>query len=117
VIHDEDRVIGFQPADQSEHEGLAPAQAANVFFENFNSLYAILGLVQNDYSVDVDPAEPTAEPAKYRTGTAFIMMWMDVQHPELIDVADTVGRYLLSLVFVHCALTILNMKGSSPIGC
>lgn len=91
AIHDEGTVLGFRPAEQSENQGLSPTAAENEFFEYLLRLEAVFKLIEA--TVSASPAAPSsagAEPAKYRTGTAFIMMWMDSQHPELTDVADTV---------------------------
>jgi hypothetical protein len=91
VIHDEGTVLGIRPAEQSENQGLSPKAAEDEFFEHLSTLGAIFKLVEA--TVSVSPASTSnaaTEPAKYRAGTAFIMMWMDSKHPELTDVADAV---------------------------
>ncbi len=91
VIHDEGAVLGFRPAEQSENLGLSPKEAEEQFFKHLSTLGAVLKLVEASVSTSLAPSSSvTSEPAKYRTGTAFIMMWMDSQQPELSDVADTV---------------------------
>lgn len=91
VIHDEGTVLGFRPGEQSESFGLSPKAAEDEFFDHLSKLGAILKLVEATASVSpVLTSNTPTEPAKYRTGTAFIMMWMDAQHPELTDVADAV---------------------------
>lgn len=91
AIHDEGNVLGFSPAEQSEHLGLSPEAAEDEFFNHLSILEAIFKLVEVSGSTSFESSSSVAaEPAKYRTGTAFIMMWMDSQHPELSDVADAV---------------------------
>ncbi|RJG12913.1 hypothetical protein D3879_06430 [Pseudomonas cavernicola] len=91
AIHDEGTVLGFRPAEQFENQGLSPKAAESEFFEHMSTLGAVLKLVEAAVSASPEASSSAAsEPAKYRTGTAFIMMWMDPQHPELTDVADAV---------------------------
>ncbi len=91
VMHDEGTVLGFRPAEQSEFFELSPKAAEDEFFEHLSAIGAILKLVEATVSASQESTSRAGtEPAKYRTGTAFIMMWMDAQHPELTDVADAV---------------------------
>lgn len=91
VIHDEGTVFGIRPAEQFENQGLSPISAENEFFDHLSTLATVLKLVEaTTSSSPVSTSNTATEPAKYRTGTAFIMMWMDAQHPELTDVADAV---------------------------
>lgn len=91
VLHDEGTVLGLRPASQSEAFGLAPKDARERFLSSAQSLAAVLRIVEasiQDQLPNLGAAAPA--PAKYRAGTAFIMMWMDPAHPELTDVADAV---------------------------
>lgn len=89
VIHDEGTVLGFRPAEQSETSGMSPDKAESEFFNYISNLAAVLKLVEaSPHSASVPVSG--GEGAKYRAGTAFIMMWMDPAHPELTDVADAV---------------------------
>ncbi|HEX8980371.1 MAG TPA: hypothetical protein VF811_11735 [Parasulfuritortus sp.] len=92
VIHDEDRVLGFRPAEQYERVGLEPVEAEKVFRDGLVKLRAVLKLVESgrEFEAATLPSGTTVAPTKYRAGTAFIMMWMDQKLPELTDVADTV---------------------------
>lgn len=91
VIHDEGTVLGLRPASQSEGDGLSPESAATKFASCVQMLGAVLKLVEAScQDSPVAPADTSVTPAKYRAGTAFIMMWMDPKHPELTDVADAV---------------------------
>lgn len=92
VIHDEDRVLGFRPAEQFEKVGLEPAEAEKVFCDGLLKLRAVLKLVESgrEFEAATLPSGTIVAPTKYRAGTAFIMMWMDQKLPELTDVADAV---------------------------
>lgn len=91
VIHDEGTVLGLRPASQSEGSGLTPENAAAEFKTCIQTLGAVLRLVEaSSQDLPVATLATSVPPAKYRAGTAFIMMWMDPKHPELTDVADTV---------------------------
>lgn len=89
VLHDEGHVLGFQPAHQSEEFSLPPDGADTAFCESLAALNAVLKLVDSAPNMD-SPKRTPSEAARYRAGTAFIMMWMDPAHPELTDVADAV---------------------------
>jgi hypothetical protein len=91
VLHDEGTVLGLRPASQSEAFGLGPKDAHERFLASAQSLAAVLRIVDasaQEHSPSLSSTVPA--PAKYRAGTAFIMMWMDPSHPELTDVADAV---------------------------
>ena len=92
AIHDEGAILGFRPADQSENYALFPIAAKREFEEHLSRLGGVLKLIEATASANpgVSLSVAVTEPAKYLTGTAFIMMWMDPQHPELNDVADAV---------------------------
>lgn len=93
VVHDEGTVLGFQPATQEEDDPITPEEAKTIYTSASNGLMRILQLADNygsvsatDYSNQIIPAH------KYRPNSAFIMMWMDAEQPELEDVKDTVCR-------------------------
>lgn len=92
IIHDEDRVLGLRPAEQSEGLGLEPVEAKKIFLDGLSKLRTVLKLVESgrEFEAATLPSGTTVAPTKYRAGTAFIMMWMDKQCPELTDVADEV---------------------------
>lgn len=91
VIHDEGRVLGFRQAEQTEDEGLIPSKAHQIFTKQFSILSAILKLIEAGTPTSLNEhTNNLAGAAKYRADTAFIMMWMDNNQPELTDVADTV---------------------------
>lgn len=92
VIHDEDRVLGFRPAEQSEKHGATPGAAQKAFAEGVEKIEDVLALIEagSDFDPSVLPSGIAVPPSRYRAGTAFILMWMDPRQPELTDVADTV---------------------------
>lgn len=92
VIHDEGTVLGVQPSRQSEEEPLHPKRATNVFSASADRLRGILELLTPGSLIPgaVAPSAGTAQ--AYQPRTAFIMMSMDRDQPELDDVADAVKR-------------------------
>lgn len=91
VIHDEDVVLGFRPADQSEISGLTPDQAESEFYAQLDKISLVLKLVEASPASAEEAAPKThSDSSKYRVGTAFIMMWMDPSNPELTDTVETV---------------------------
>lgn len=92
VINDEDRILGFRPAEQSEKYGASPEAAKKAFAEGVEQIEDVLALIEagSDFDPSVLPSGIAVPPSRYRAGTAFILMWMDPQQPELTDVADTV---------------------------
>jgi hypothetical protein len=77
VLNDEDIVLGVTPAGQSDDEPLAPAEAGQVFADWTEKVAAIIDLVVASPTLGSGGRGDTAETARYRPGTAFIMMWMD----------------------------------------
>lgn len=97
AVHDEGVVIGFRPAGQSEPESANPFKASEVFYENVSKIAAVLKLVEASGTTEPFQTQTLLDSAsKYRSGTGFIMMWMDRQQPELTDVADTVRNVFKS---------------------
>ncbi|MBN3754482.1 hypothetical protein G3N95_16150 [Paraburkholderia sp. Tr-20389] len=91
VIHDEDVVLGFRPADQSELSGLPPDQAESEFYAQLDKVSLVLKLVEaSPASAGQVVSRTQNDSSKYRIGTAFIMMWMDPSNPELTDTVETV---------------------------
>jgi hypothetical protein len=93
VLHDEGRVLGVQPAGQSDDDPSAPETARRSFADWIAKVRGILDLVAASRGLGpVGKDAISAAPARYRPGTAFIMMSMDKSRPELIDVADAVKQ-------------------------
>lgn len=94
AIHDEGNVLGVQPAGESEDESVRPEVACREFEEWAESLEDRLGLTNPQPADTLDVNMVAAKPiaAGYRPGTAFIMMWMARDKPDLVDVSNTVKR-------------------------
>ena len=91
VLHDEGMVLGVQPAREYERE-VFPPEAKEAFDTWMESLKNRLELadLQPTETTDVPLTAPKPIAAGYRPGTAFIMMWMSKDKPELTDVSDTI---------------------------
>lgn len=94
VLHDEGTVLGVKPAGDSDDYMLHPAEAAEVFDKLAQSLRDRLALTGFGEGGEVALTEAATRTiaAGYRPGTAFIMMWMADDRPELEDVSNTVKR-------------------------
>ncbi len=91
VLHDAGTVLELRPASQSELFALAPKDACKRFLSSAQTIGAVLRIVEASAQYHLPTVSvATSASAKYRAGTAFIMMWMDPTHPELTDVADAV---------------------------
>lgn len=97
VLHDEGAVLGVRRAEQSEDEPESPKDAYVTFSKSLTKVASILKLVEASGFSNGETLVTGADPAsKYRSGTAFIMMWMDPERPELTDVVDTVRSVFAS---------------------
>lgn len=95
VVHDEGTVLGVQPATKSEESTLHPEEAKEVFEQWLDSLQSRIELMSPEPGASLGlPSTTASKPiaAGYRPGTAFIMMWMAKDRPELVDVSNTVKR-------------------------
>ncbi len=91
VLHDEGTVLGVHPAGQSDDDPCPPEIARRNFADWAGKIGDILALVTASRGLGLVGREAlSSAPARYRPGTAFIMMSMDKSRPELVDVADTV---------------------------
>lgn len=91
VLHDEGMVLGVQPAREYELD-VYPPEAKEIFNTWVVSLKNRLELADPQPSEMTDVALTAPKPiaAGHRPGTAFIMMWMSKDRPELTDVSDTI---------------------------
>ncbi|MBZ9717512.1 nucleoside 2-deoxyribosyltransferase [Mesorhizobium sp. AD1-1] len=91
VLHDEGQVLGVQPPSESEIKA-NPSDSKEAFERWFASLESRLEIA------DLRPSEGRDLPiagsgpiaAGYRPDTAFIMMWISKDKPELEDVSDRI---------------------------
>ena len=86
VLHDEGRVLGVQPAGQSDTAPLHPTQAYRNFERDISNLLGLVALldVSPVLSTDEWRANPQAT-AEYEPDSAFVMMQIDSRNPELED--------------------------------
>ena len=91
VIHDEGMVLGFQPAGQSDVNPLSPEQALNSFERNISNLLGLIALLEVSPTLSSDEfrANPQVT-AHYEPKSAFVMMQIDPQKPELVDLYQTI---------------------------
>jgi hypothetical protein len=90
ILNDEDVVLGVTPAGQSEDQPSTPNEADRSFTDWMEKISAILELIAASSELGLVDGRQVTEAARYRPGTAFIMMWMDKSQPELTDVSDAV---------------------------
>ncbi len=83
----EDSVYGIQPASQQERY-IDVRSAAEQFDRAVEKINHILLFVQEERYQNVAPSQvtPPISGTQQRSDTAFIMMWMSDEHPELDDV-------------------------------
>lgn len=89
ILNDEDRILGVEPAGQSE-DTCTFSDAKGEFRKAAAKLSHIIGLIfPSDTPVAVAIARSeTANIKSYRPNTAFILMWISKDHPELEDVKN-----------------------------
>ncbi|MBD3342449.1 MAG: hypothetical protein GF353_25340 [Candidatus Lokiarchaeota archaeon] len=90
ILHDEGVVLGFNPANQSDDQPLALKDAITEIDESFSNIFKIIDLITTGEQKNIDVPFKTQNMKKYRPNTAFIMMWMDSDKPELDDIKDTI---------------------------
>ncbi|HTA65720.1 MAG TPA: hypothetical protein VK753_09455 [Xanthomonadaceae bacterium] len=91
ILHDEDIVLGVRHAGQSESHPASPREASRAFnsaIETLSSLYELIEASPNASTQGDFPS--TANAAKYRPNTVFVMMWIDPTNPTLEDTYGTI---------------------------
>lgn len=83
----EDQVYGVEPATQREVETF-PGDAVGAFVSAADEIRRLLLLLPDHDLERINPIQtvPSVSGAQHRPDTAFIMMWMSEDHPELEDV-------------------------------
>ena len=91
VLHDEGRVLGVQPAGQSDTAPLHPTQAYRSFERDISNLLGLVDLLDVPAILSTDEwrANPQAT-AEYEPDTAFVMMQIDSGKPELEDTYNAI---------------------------
>ncbi len=95
LLHDEGIVLGVHKAGEDDDINLRPEDAKNEFIKRCNALQSRLALIDPKGALAVEM--PLLYPAGtitagIRPDTAFIMMWMSEDKPELTDVNNSVKR-------------------------
>jgi nucleoside 2-deoxyribosyltransferase len=86
VHHDEGTVLGVDPPSQEEEPVSAVADARPLFNNAAASIGELIDLLSPAGTIQASPAGT----ASYRPNTAFIMMAMDKNQPELEDVKNSI---------------------------
>jgi hypothetical protein len=83
----EDQVYGVEPASQTEQETF-PQHALELFSTAADEIERLLLFLRGHDPHGINPIQtvPSITGAQHRRDTAFIMMWMSDEHPELTDV-------------------------------
>ena len=91
VLHDEGTVLGVQQAGQSDTTPAHPKQARHNFEKDISNLLGLVDLLDISPTLSTDEfrANPQAT-AEYESDTAFVMMQLDPQKPDLEDVYNTI---------------------------
>jgi hypothetical protein len=94
VLHDEGTVLGVQSEGYNDDDGVYPEDALKHFENCYRKLHDIVEVSSSEI---IKHAEQTLESrgqasSNFRPDTAFIMMWMDPNKPDLEDVYNTVRR-------------------------
>ena len=91
VVHDEGRVLGVQSATETEQR-IKPSEAQKRFQEWCSSLKGRLELadVYTDSSARALVPASSSVATSVRPNTAFIMMWISDDNPELEDVCNRI---------------------------
>jgi hypothetical protein len=91
VLHDEGTVLGVRRGGQEEQD-ISPKNAKASFESAIEKLSETLGMVVPSDAASANPTVlvGTAAMQKYHPNTAFIMMWISDNHPELDDVCDCI---------------------------
>jgi hypothetical protein len=89
VLNDEDRVLGVEPAGQRE-DACTFGDAKKDFRDAAAKVNRIIRLIFPSDTPVATALARSESPGikKYRRNTAFIMMWISKEHPELEDVKD-----------------------------
>ncbi|MCJ7504501.1 MAG: hypothetical protein MUP80_15785 [Acidobacteriia bacterium] len=89
VLHDEGTVLGVRAAGQSE-VGVEPRDAVEYFRAAYEKVLETIDLLSPTPEELPSAITSTEVPTvrRYRPNTAFIMMWISDEHPELEDVKN-----------------------------
>jgi hypothetical protein len=90
VYHEGGFVVGSQPADHEDVIVYSVSEAKDIYLDAHERLLSICRLTDATASSQKGNSVRTEIANRYHPNSAFIMMWMDKEQPELIDVRDVV---------------------------
>ncbi len=90
ILHNEDIVLGVTLAGQSDEQPCSPHDAGRIVADWAEKIITILDLVAASPGASQGDGLDPPDTARYRPGTALVMMWTDKSRPELNDLADAV---------------------------
>jgi len=92
VLHDEGTVLGVSPPGQSESNLDSVQKAQELFTESYRAVTEMMDYWSPLYPGISPVLSESRSPGirSYRQNTAFLMMWINPELPELSDVRDTV---------------------------
>jgi hypothetical protein len=98
VLSDEDQVLGIVPPGQEESEIDSVADARSLFTESYRAVTEMMDYWSpQDVAMMPPGADSRGQPVRsYRQNTAFLLMWINPEAPELNDVRDTVQEVFKS---------------------
>lgn len=88
IHHDEDIVLGVTPASQSERERISIQKARRLFTDAYKRVLELADLISPREKNQLPHASKGT--STYKPDTAFIMMQIDKEKPDLDDVNDAV---------------------------
>jgi hypothetical protein len=94
IHHDEGTYLGMDPPGQSENDPIEPQNARREFLAGYQETIDLMDLMtakreQGDNYLTLGGARGQAT-ISYLPGSAFVMMWISPERPELNDVRDVV---------------------------
>ena len=96
VLHDEDRVLGVVPAGQSDTKPIRPSDASRNFNRDILNLLNLVDLLDISLILPVDEFRTNPQvTADYKPNSAFVMMQINLDKPELEDVYEKI-KYCFS---------------------
>lgn len=90
VIHDEGTVLGVSPASQSDNTPVDNTEALKIVKKSCNRIFKVVDLISPS-ELPLFPlmnGQEAQNVSKFRPNTAFIMMQIDKNQPDLDDVRD-----------------------------
>ena len=91
VVHDEGTVYGMIPAGQSDTELIRPVDASRNFNREISNLLNLVDLLDISPTLSIDEFQTNPQvTADYKPNSAFVMMQINPDKPELEDVYEKI---------------------------